>query len=51
MVELKCKMCGGILKLIDGFGHATCEYCGSTITLPDVNDEQKFIVKCTKSSY
>lgn len=41
MVELKCEMCGGKLKLIDGFGHATCEYCGSTITLPDVNDKQR----------
>lgn len=40
MVELKCEMCGGKLKLIDGFGHATCEYCGSTTTLPDVNDKQ-----------
>lgn len=41
MVELKCEMCGGKLKLIDGFGHATCEYCGSTITLPDFNNKQR----------
>lgn len=33
-------MCGGKLKQIDEFGHATCEYCGSTITLTDVNDKQ-----------
>lgn len=41
MVELKCEICGGKLKLIDGFGHATCEYCGTTITLPDVNGKQR----------
>lgn len=41
MVELKCEMCGGKLKLTDGFGHAICEYCGTTTTLPDVNDKQR----------
>ena len=41
MLELKCEMCGGKLKLIDGFGHAICEYCGTTTTLPDVNDKQR----------
>lgn len=41
MVKLKCEICGGKLKLIDGFGHATCEYCGTTTTLPDVNDKQR----------
>lgn len=41
MIELKCEMCGGKLKLIDGFGHAICEYCGTTTTLPDVNDKQR----------
>lgn len=43
MVELKCEMCGGKLKLIDGFGHAICEYCGTKTTLPDVNDKQREI--------
>mgnify|MGYP004498864789 CR=1 FL=1 len=37
----RTKMCGGKLKLIDGFAHTTCEYCGSTRTLPDVNDKQR----------
>lgn len=41
MIELKCEMCGGKLKLIDGFGHAICEYCGTTTTLLDVNDKQR----------
>lgn len=41
MVELKCEICGGKLKLIDGFGHAICEYCGTTTTLPDVKDIQR----------
>ena len=31
MVELKCKICGGNLKIIDKLSYATCEYCGSTI--------------------
>ncbi len=40
MVELKCKMCGGNLKIIDKNSYATCEYCGSTMTLPNLNDDR-----------
>lgn len=40
MVELKCKMCGGNLKIIDKISYATCEYCGSTMTLPNLNDDR-----------
>ena len=40
MVELKCKICGGNLKIIDKLSYATCEYCGSTMTLPNLNDDR-----------
>lgn len=40
MVELKCKMCGGNLKIIDKLTYATCESCGSTMTLPNINDDR-----------
>ena len=40
MVELKCKMCGGNLKIIDKISYTTCEYCGSTMTLPNLNDDR-----------
>ncbi len=40
MVVLKCRMCGGDLKIIDKSSYATCEYCGSTMTLPNIDDER-----------
>ena len=40
MAVLKCKMCGGNLKIIDKISYATCEYCGSTMTLPNLNDDR-----------
>jgi len=39
---LKCKMCGGDMELAADKTFGTCEYCGSTMTLPKVdNDEQR----------
>ena len=38
MIELKCKMCGGDLKIIDNNGYAICEYCGSKMLLPNINN-------------
>ena len=40
MVLLKCRICGGDLKIIDKSSYATCEYCGSTMTLPNIDDER-----------
>lgn len=40
MAVLKCKMCGGNLEVIEGQNYATCDSCGSTMTLPKVNDER-----------
>lgn len=40
MVELKCKMCGGNLEIIDKLTFATCKSCGSTMTLPNMNDDR-----------
>lgn len=38
---IKCKMCGGDMKLSPDKRTGTCEYCGSTMTLPKVDDEQR----------
>ena len=41
MTILKCKMCGGDLQINENQNYATCEYCGSTMTLPKASDERK----------
>lgn len=38
---IKCKMCGGDIDFIPGATYGTCEYCGSTSTLPQAEDENK----------
>lgn len=37
---IKCKMCGGDLILKEDSSLATCAYCGSTMTVPLVDDER-----------
>ena len=34
MAILKCKICGGDMELSPDRTFGTCEYCGSTMTLP-----------------
>ena len=41
MAILKCKMCGGTLEVQEGMSVAECEYCGTTQTVPNVDDEKK----------
>ena len=41
MAIIKCKMCGGDLKLIEGASTAECEFCGSIQTIPKADDEKK----------
>jgi len=41
MAIIKCKMCGGDLALTPGSTIATCEYCGSTQTVPSADNEKK----------
>lgn len=38
---IKCKMCGGDIEFVPGATYGTCEYCGSTCTIPQADDEQK----------
>ena len=40
-VMIKCKMCGGDLSLTVGSTIATCEYCGTTQTVPSQDNEKK----------
>ena len=41
MAIIKCKMCGGDIDISPDKTFGTCEYCGSTMTLPKVDDEQR----------
>ena len=41
MPILKCKICGGDIVLDEEKTFGTCENCGSTMTFPKVNDEQR----------
>ena len=41
MAIIKCKMCGGDMELSADKTFGTCEYCGSTMTLPKVDDDQR----------
>lgn len=38
---IKCKMCGGDLRIVAGSTVAECEYCGTKQTLPKLDDERK----------
>ena len=41
MAVFKCKMCGGNLEVQEGMTVCECEYCGSTQTVPSLDDEKK----------
>ena len=41
MPIIKCKMCGGDIELSADRTFGTCEFCGSTMTLPKIDDEQR----------
>ena len=41
MAIIKCKMCGGDIELAADKTFGTCEFCGSTMTLPKIDDEQR----------
>ena len=44
MTVFKCKMCGGDIVLNEEKTFFTCAYCGSSMTLPKVSDEQKAVL-------
>ncbi len=41
MAILKCKMCGGDLKVDSGSTIVECEYCGTSQTVPSADSEKK----------
>lgn len=41
MAVLICKMCGGNLEITEGMTTAKCPYCGTTQTLPKLDDEKR----------
>ncbi len=40
MAVLKCKMCGGDIIAAENQTYGVCDSCGSTVTLPSVNDQR-----------
>lgn len=40
MILLQCKMCNGPIKLT-GETHGICEYCGTEVTLPKIDDDKR----------
>ena len=40
MAVLKCKMCGGNIEVTENQNIGVCDSCGSTMTIPNVNDER-----------
>lgn len=38
---IKCKMCGGDIELSADKTYGTCDYCGSTMTFPKVDDDHR----------
>lgn len=41
MAIIKCKMCGGDIELTADKTFGTCDFCGSIMTFPKVDDEQR----------
>ena len=41
MAIIKCKMCGGDIELAADKTFGTCEFCGSLMTFPKVEDDQR----------
>lgn len=41
MAIIKCKACGGDIELTADKTFGTCEFCGSTMTLPKIDDDQR----------
>ena len=41
MAVLKCKMCGGDIEVSEDKTFGTCDSCGSTMTFPKIDDEQR----------
>ena len=41
MTILKCKMCGGDIIVSENQTYGTCDSCGSTMTLPKIDDERR----------
>lgn len=41
MTILKCKMCGGDIIVNENQTYGTCDSCGSTMTLPKIEDERR----------
>lgn len=40
-ILLKCKMCGGDISVSADMTIGTCQYCGSTMTLPHIDTDKK----------
>ena len=48
---LKCKMCGGDMQIEKDQSCAVCEYCGTTVTIPKVDDERVLVKTVSTDRY
>ena len=44
MAIIKCKMCGGDLRIEEGSTVCECEYCGTRQTVPSADNDMKMVM-------
>lgn len=49
MITFKCKICGGNLTVSPGEYIAECEYCGTTMTIPNIDSERKARIRSVRN--
>ena len=50
MAIIKCKMCGGDLKVEEGSTVCECEYYGTKQTVPRADDEKKLMLSTVQTA-
>ena len=41
MAAIQCKMCGGMVDVVDGVTSKECPYCGTLTTFPKISDDRR----------
>ena len=41
MAQIKCKMCGGSIEVLEDTSVVTCEFCDTTQTIPQIKNNEK----------
>ena len=51
MTVFKCKICGGSLDISPEMTVGTCQYCGTTMTLPRIGDDRRANLYARANAY